>query len=253
LQYFMTHDLAPFRRGLHALLMLGAAVMPTAAQSTTAGTAVAGTPSVTIETPVPADVSNGKDAEFGERYLKGRFLVGVTWGPVWTVDSKLGDAYKVSPFVRWNSTRSGWGPTFGINWVTTGLGAPVGGQASSIGTLKLRPVMAGLAYNRLSARVRVSAGIVAGYTFNDARTDVPLPPGVTATVKVANTWAVGPKAGITFAVTRRLGLVGSLSYVYSNPNVTVRVSRGGVPVFEATDHVRGDALTARIGMAVSLF
>jgi hypothetical protein len=249
----MTKNLALFRRGFHALLMLGAAVLPAAAQPSTAGTATATAPSAKVETGAPADVSNGTDAEFGERYLKGRFLVGATLGPVWTVDSKLGNVYKVSPFIRWNSRGSGWGPTFGISWVTAGLRAPVGSQASPIGTLKLRPVMAGFAYSRVSGRVRVSGGIVAGYAFNDARADTPLPPGVTATVKVANTWAAGPKAGITFAVTRRLGLVGSLSYVYSNPDVTVRVSRGGVPVFEATDHVRGDALTARIGMAVSLF
>lgn len=248
-----TNDLALFRRGFHALLVLGAAVIPTAAQSTNAGTSTATAPSVTIETPAPGERPNGKDVEFGERYLKGRFLVGATWGPAWTVDSKLDDAYKVSPFIRWNSRGSGWGPTFGISWTTAELRAPVGNQAASIGTIKLRPVMAGFGYRRLLGRALVSAGIVAGYTFNDARTDVPLPPGVTATVKVDNTWAAGPKAGVTFAVTRRLGLVGSLSYVYSNPDVTVRVSRDGLPVFEATDHVRGDALSARIGLAVSLF
>jgi len=81
-------------------------------------------------------------------YLKGRFMVGVTWGPVVTIDDDLGNLSKVSPFFRMNARREGWGPSFGLSWLTAELRAPVDGQRTPIGTVKLRPVMAGVAYAR---------------------------------------------------------------------------------------------------------
>jgi len=245
----MTNVLSQVSRGCLTVFLLGAAVLPAAAQSTAAGTGTAAPPAVKVETPA----TPREDEASGSRYLKGRFLVGATWGPSWTVDENLGNVQKLSPFIRWNSKGSGWGPAFGLSWMTSELRATVGGQSTPIGTLKLRPLMVGVGYSKQTGRARITAGIAAGYTFNAAEVDAPLPPGVTATMEVTDTWAIGPRAGITFAVTRRLGLIGSIGYVYSNPDVTVRVSRDGQQVFEATDHVRADVFSVRVGLAVSLF
>lgn len=256
LAYVMTNDLFLLCRGCLTVLLLGATAFPASAQSTAAGTGTAAPPTVKVETPATSGTpdKNAKEVEeSGSRYLKGRFLIGATWGPSWTVDENLGNVQKLSPFIRWNSKGSGWGPAFGLSWMSSELRATVGGQSTPIGTLKLRPLMVGVGYSKQTARARITAGIAAGYTFNDAAIDTSLPPGVTATMEVTDTWAVGPRAGITFAVTRRLGLVGSVGYVYSNPDVTVRVSRDGQQVFEATDHVRADVFSVRVGLAVSLF
>lgn len=185
--------------------------------------------------------------------LEGRFLAGVTWGSVATLDSKLGTQYKVAPFFRWNSRREGWGPSFGLSWYEADLRVPVGGEAAAAGSVNVRPVMAGVGYSILTGRLRTTLGLVGGYAFNRAKVDRPLPADTTVTVDIANAWAVGPKADLVLALTRRLALVGSIGYVYANPDITVRVWDGGRLSYAATDHARADAVTMRVGAAISLF
>lgn len=185
--------------------------------------------------------------------LEGRFLAGVTWGSVATLDNNLGTQYTVSPFVRWNSRGEGWRPSFGLSWYEAELRVPVGGEATAAGSVNVRPVMAGVGYSIVTGRLRTTLGLVGGYASNRAKVNRPLPAGTTVTVDIANAWAAGPKADVVLALTRRVALVGSISYVYANPDISVRVWDQGRLSYAATDHARADAVTMRIGAAISLF
>jgi hypothetical protein len=186
-------------------------------------------------------------------YLKGRFLVGATWGSVETIDKNLGTQYKVAPFFRWNSRRSGWGPSFGFSFTTTDLRVPVDGTATVIGSVKIRPVMAGMGYSVVKGRTRTTFGVVGGYSFNDATVDRALPADVGVDVAIDNAWVAQSKVDVVFAATRRLALVTSFGYTFSNPNVSVMVTQDGQQTFRAGDHVRVDSVSVRVGAAVSLF
>lgn len=237
------HALSAFERAALALVVLVASSAGAGAQTTATGApAVLASP----ETPADRDQSHG-------RFLKGRFLLGIQGGPVWSVDSKLDNLSRVSPVVRYNSRRTGWGPTFSLGWMNTTLSAQTGSAAAPVARLKLRPVMAGVGYTWQAGRARLTAGGVAGYAFNDATLDTALPEGVIASVRVRNAWAAGPKAGVLFALTDRLALTASAACVFTDPEVQVRVTRNGAQVYSSSDHVRGDFLSVRLGVAVSLF
>ena len=208
------------------------------------------TPAVSAP-PAPPPATEAKSES--DWYLKGRFLVGASWGSVATFDGDLGTQYKVSPFFRWNSRRSGWGPSFGLSWYEADLRLPVDGKSETLGPVKVRPVMAGVGYSIIKGRTRTSLGLVAGYAFNKATVDRQLPPGYTATVELDSTWSAGPKADVMFAATRRIALIASVAYVFSNPDVTVTLFKDGQPVLTASDHLRGDSFSVRVGAAVSLF
>ncbi len=212
-------------------------------------------PPVSPAPPAPPAPANAESVEQGTSawYLKGRFLVGATWGSVVTVDQNLGTQYKIAPFFRWNSARAGWGPSFGLSWTETDLRLPVDGRPATVGNVKVRPVMAGIGYNIVRGRMRTSIGAVVGYTFNKAELTVPLPEGTAASVDIDDTWALSPKADVTYALTRRIALVGGVGYVFSNPNVRVTVVQNGVTTYSSSDHVRADSFIFRVGAAISIF
>ncbi len=217
-------------RAAITLMVLGALSVSAAAQTAPAG------PAAVVARPA----SSALEGSSGW-YLKGRFLAGVQAGPT------------LSPFFRFNSGRTGWGPTFGLNWTTTTLSADTGTGNVAVARLKLRPVMAGISYAHVFGRVRVNAGVVGGYTFNTVEPEVALPPGVQASVRLTNAWAAGPKAGATLALTRRLALTASAAYVFTDPKIETRVVRDGAQVYSSSGRVRGDSLSLRVGLGVSLF
>jgi hypothetical protein len=243
------------------LLLLAApvAAQPPAEAERPAAPAAAAPPAAGTAPADPAPPAGAPESqprveqEASSSFLKGRFLVGATFGSVATVDQDLGTQYRVSPFFRWNSRRSGWGPSFGLSWFTADLRAPVDGRAVRIGDVKIRPVMAGIGYTVMRGRLRTTYGVVTGYAFNDARIDTPLRPGVAASVSIGNAWALQPKVDLTYAVTKRVALLGTAGYVFSNPNVSVTVTEDGLPAYHSSDHVRSDSFVLRVGAAVAIF
>jgi hypothetical protein len=204
-------------------------------------------------TPPTASDAPAAETPKAPSYLKGRFLAGATWGSVATIDKNLGTQSTVAPFFRWNSRRSGWGPSFGFSSTTTDLRVPVDGTATVVGSVKIRPVMAGIGYSLATRRTRTTFGVVGGYSFNDTTVDRALPADVGVDVTIDNAWVLQPKVDVLFAATRRVALVASFGYTFASPNVAVVVTRNGQQTFRANDHVRVDSVSVRIGAAVSLF
>ncbi|MFO7692908.1 MAG: hypothetical protein R6V57_07485 [Vicinamibacterales bacterium] len=186
-------------------------------------------------------------------FLKGRFLVGANVTHGLTPDDDVGSRWSLSPFFRNTPRRVGWGPSFGLNWFTGDLAFSIDGVRTTIGTVKVRPVMAGVGYTIGGSRTRTTLSLVGGYAFTDATVTAALPPGTTATISIDDAWVVRPNIGMTVALTRRLALVGSIGYIYTNPTVTVNVTRTGGSATQLSGTYRSDYVNITVGTAVSIF
>jgi len=185
--------------------------------------------------------------------LKGRFLVGATTSVSVTPDVDLGSSWKVSPFIRNTPRRSGWGPSFGLNWFTGDVRVAVDGTKVTLGEVKVRPVMGGVSYAVIRGRAITSLSLVGGYAFNRATVTYALPEGTSASMHIGNAWVVRPNVGLTFALRPRLALVGGVGYVFSKPSITIDIDRAGQPRETISGRYRSDYLAATAGLAFSIF
>ena len=186
-------------------------------------------------------------------FMKGRFLVGAVFTQGLTPDKDLGSAFTVTPFFRTTPRRQGWGPSFGLNWLRSDVYVPVNGQQVAVGTARLRPVMAGIGYSINRGRLVTNFSMVGGYAINDARIDRELPPGYSASLEVKDAWVMRPATSLTFALTRRLALVGSVGYVISNPKVVINVTDPGGRAQSYSDNFMSHYVSVSMGAAFSIF
>jgi hypothetical protein len=186
-------------------------------------------------------------------YLKGRFLIGVTMSLAATPDRDLGSPWRLSPVVRNTPRRTGWGPSFGLSWYSGDIAVAIDGERKTIGEVKVRPIMAGISYSIGRGRAKTSFGLVGGYAFTTAKVTAALPSGTTASINIGDAWVVRPSVGLTYALTRRLALIGSIGYVYTRPTMTIDVSRPGQVSSRVSGAFRSDYVSARIGTAFSIF
>jgi hypothetical protein len=202
---------------------------------------------VSSSLPPPAD-GNGRTS-----FLKGRFLAGVTVTHGLTPEDYVGSRWSVSPFFRNTPRRVGWGPSFGLNWFTGDIDVLVDGVRTTIGEVRVRPIMAGIGYTLDGGRARTTLSLVGGYAFARARVTAALPEGTTASISITDSWVVRPNVGVTVALTKRLALVGSIGYIYTNPTITVDVTRLGRTAGSASGAYRADYVNITVGTAVSIF
>jgi len=207
----------------------------------------------TLPVPSPSPVVS-PSGEVGQRpFLKGRFLVGVNVTHGLTPEDDVGSRWSISPFFRNTPRRVGWGPSFGLNWFTGDIAVSIDGRKTTVGEVKVRPVMAGVGYTIGSGRARTTVSLVGGYAFADATVTAALPAGTTASIDIDDSWVVRPNVGVTFALTRRLALVGSIGYIYTNPTVTVNVTQLGRAATNVSGTYRSDYVNITVGTAVSIF
>ncbi|MCX6552675.1 MAG: hypothetical protein NTY02_17010 [Acidobacteria bacterium] len=207
----------------------------------------------TIIAPAAVAVPAGVPVETSQRFLEGRFLIGFNTGRAATPDSDLGSQFKFSPFIRNTPHRTGWGPAFGLSWYTGDIRVPIDGQSTKIGEVKVRPVMAGVSYAIRRGRTMTSFSLVGGYAFNRARITSELPDGTTTTIRMNSAWVTRPNVGVTWALTRRLAVVGSVGYVYTRPTITVEVAQVGQPLRVESGRYRSDYVNMTVGAAFSIF
>jgi hypothetical protein len=198
---------------------------------------------------VPAAVDRERQGSF----LKGRFLLGVNLTHSLTPDDDLGSHWSVSPVIRNTPRRLGWGPSFGLSGYSGDIVASVDGLKTTIGEIKIRPLMGGIAYSIGGGRLRTSFGLVGGYAFTSAKVTAALPPGTSASINIDDAWVVRPNVGFTFAATRRLALVGSIGYVYTNPTIAITVNQPGQLPRRLSGSFRSDYVSLTMGTAISIF
>jgi Outer membrane protein beta-barrel domain len=156
------------------------------------------------------------------------------------------------PLVRLNP-RKGWGVAGGLSWFRADLDNPAGGSGA-FGTLRVRPLMAGVAYTVGEQPVLVSFSIVAGPSWNQIKFDDEfiraLPVGSQQpSVSIDTSFAVRPGVNLTYTVAPRVALIGFGGYIFNRPDVTYRNPAGQ----ELRKPWKADAFLVSVGAVYSLF
>lgn len=178
---------------------------------------------------------------------EGRVSVGGSLTVNATTDDDVDSTLGVGPFVRLNP-RKGWGPAGAFNWLRADLNDPAGGD-DAFGRLRIRPLMAGVAYTLGNPTVLTSFSIVAGPSFNKADFDDDFTRAAGASIDAENSLAVRPGVGVTWTVAPRVAIIGFAGYLVNRPDVTYRDRNGG----EFKDRWKADAVVLSVGAVYSLF
>lgn len=201
---------------------------------------------------VPALVLSVLFASTAMAQTEGRVSVGASVTLVSPTDDDVDRALSIGPLVRLNPRR-GWGPAGALNWFRSEISRPdVSGPA--VGELRVRPLMAGIAYTVGPDRMLTSFSVVAGPSFNSVElTDEfreSLPSGAqTPEIDVKNSFAVRPGIGLTWTVAPRVAVVGFGGYIFNRPDVTFRDQFGQ----ELKDRWKADSAVLSVGLVYSLF
>lgn len=182
---------------------------------------------------------------------EGRVSVGASVTFVQPSDDGMDSVIGVGPLVRLNPRR-GWGPAGALNWFRADLQNP-SGEEGDFARLRVRPLMAGVAYTVGPDTVLTSFSIVAGPSFNSVdfeddfidRPAIGFPP----TIDVENSFAVRPGVGVTWTVAPRVAVVGFGGYMFNRPDTVYR-DRFGT---EFRNQWKADSLVLSVGIVYSLF
>ena len=183
---------------------------------------------------------------------KGRVSVGASVTYVHPTDSEVKPLVGWGPLVRLNP-KKGWGIAGGLSWFVADIDNPTGAGGDFI-TLRVRPLMGGVAYTVGEQPVLVSFSIVTGPSFNKLEFDDDflrlLPPGSPQPqLDASNSWAVRPGVGVTWTVAPRVAVVGFGGYTINRPDVFYRSSSGQ----EYRNRWKADAGLLSVGVVYSLF
>lgn len=183
---------------------------------------------------------------------KGRVSVGGTLTLTEPTDKDVKSVVTVGPLVRLNP-KKGWGPAGGFSWFEADLDNPSGGS-EPFATLRVRPIMGGVAYTVGAQPVLVSFSIVAGPSFNHVEFEGDflnrLPAGAPRPSFDVNTsLVVRPGVGLTWTVAPRAAIVAFGGYSINRPDITYRDITGQ----EFHNQWKADALLFSVGAVFSLF
>jgi len=182
---------------------------------------------------------------------KGRVSVGGSVGFLKPTSDRVDSVIVAGPLVRLNPRR-GWGPAGALNWFRADIRNPSGADGD-FARLRVRPLMAGIAYSVGSDNVLTSFSVVAGPSFNridfeDGFTDT-LPPNSGATIDIENSFAVRPGVNVTWTVAPRVAIIGFGGYFVNRPDTVYRDASGR----EFRNHWKADSFVLSVGAVYSLF
>ena len=183
---------------------------------------------------------------------KGRVSVGASVTYVIPTDSEVKPTVGWGPLVRLNP-KKGWGIAGGLSWFLADIENPTGAGGDFI-TLRVRPLMGGVAYTVGEQPVLVSFSIVAGPSFNKLEFEEgflrSLPPGSPRPELDASTsFAVRPGVSLTWTIAPRVAVVGFGGYIVNRPDVFYRATSGQ----EYRNRWKADAGLLSVGLVYSLF
>jgi len=150
--------------------------------------------------------------------LARRAGVGGSVGAVFTLD----DDVSVGPAFGFNfglAPEPGLGPTLGFGWYQADLTLPGASGDVEVGRLRVRPIMAGIAYTWVTGRVATGVSLNAGISINSIRLDDQyrnfFGPGTEVTVDASNSFCVRPQVRIEYAVGRKVGIFSSAGFFFT--------------------------------------
>ena len=134
---------------------------------------------------------------------------------------------------RMGEPKAGWGFHWGLNWYAVKIERPVGGAATVLGELHVRPAMAGYGYTYLIHHYAITAAVLGGYGIGSISLDPSAvdayrrAPGVTtASASASNTLVLKPELGVWYDVSRKIGFNVNAGYMFARPDVTVITNQG---------------------------
>jgi hypothetical protein len=163
--------------------------------------------------------------------------------------------FTVEPLWRFGDFEAGWGPKFGLNWYAVDIERPVGGTATTLGEVHIRPIMGGYGYTWLRGRNAISTGILAGYAFSSmsladstaAAYQSRVGVGITD-ADASNTFVLRPEIDFWHDINHLFGLNVNIGYMIARPDVTITTTTG---VDKRT--ARADQFQVRVGVVYSIF
>jgi hypothetical protein len=177
---------------------------------------------------------------------EGRVSVGASITRNNTTDDDVDSATGFGILVRLNP-KTGWGPAGAFNWFKADLLNPAGGD-DDFARLRVRPLMAGVAYTVGSGPVLTSFSVVTGPSFNKAQFRDSYAGGPIESIDADNSWAIRPGVGVTWTVAPRVAVIGFGGYMVNRPEVTYR-DRFGT---DYRDRWKADSVVLSIGAVYSL-
>jgi hypothetical protein len=146
----------------------------------------------------------------------------------------------------------GWAYSF-FGWFDTDLQQSSLASATSLGRLRVRPIMLGYGYTWIRGRAAVTADLVGGFALNSFRID----PSVVADYQqrgasnirgeATNTFVVKPELTVWYDLNRRIGIKLNGGYLVSRPSVTVASTLG-----RDTRSIRADTFLITFGVVYSI-
>lgn len=113
----------------------------------------------------------------------------------------------------------GWGIVGNLGWFEGDLELLTATGSEHVGTVRVRPVMAGVGYTWMRDRLATTAALTAGISFNSASLDgrfrESFPPGTTLDLEVDNSFAVRPSVKVEYELAPKVGLFTALGYVFT--------------------------------------
>jgi hypothetical protein len=182
---------------------------------------------------------------------EGRVSVGASITYAKPTDSEVQDLIGGGPLVRLNP-KKGWGPAGALNWFRADIDNP-SGAGGPFARLRVRPLMAGIAYTIGNQPMLVSFSVVAGPSFNKLSFDDDfldtLPAGPQPSLDADTSFAVRPGVGLTYTVAPRVAIVGFGGYMINRPEVVYRDTAGQ----EFRNRWKADSIVLSVGAVYSLF
>jgi hypothetical protein len=156
---------------------------------------------------------------------------------------------------RFGDIQPGWGPHWGLYWYAVDIDRTVGGAATMLGKVHIRPLMGGYGYTWLRGKNAISANMLAGYAFGtmklaDGAADAyrtRLGAQVTDS-SASNTFVLRPEIDFWHDINKLFGFNLNVGYIIARPDVEIATSTG---VDRRT--ARADQFQVRVGLVYSIF
>jgi hypothetical protein len=182
---------------------------------------------------------------------EGRVGVGGSVGYIKPSDNEVKGRIVAGPLVRLNP-RKGWGLAGGLSWFSTDVENP-SGSTEPFARLRVRPLMAGVAYTIGEQPALISFSIVAGPSFNKLDFDDDfvsrLPAGSLAALDVETSFGIRPGVSLTYTVAPRVALTAFGGYMINRPDVVYRDANGT----EFRNRWKADSAVVSVGAVYSIF
>jgi len=128
-------------------------------------------------------------------------------------------------------------------------------QAGTIGSLRIRPIMAGCGYTKTHGRVAVTADVLGGFSFNSFHLNSIAEAYYRATLgaqnirtEATNGFVIKPEVQMWYDVSHRIGVKLSGGYLVTRPSVSIISSLG-----KSTRSIKSDAFLLSVVVVYSIF